>query len=313
MHIVKDRSFGRAVRTGTAKVKTPAFSFKCALRLPPVALSRVGRWGGLAVRALLVFSMMLLTTALFSQSAPKKGATIQWEPVTGAGGYQVELMRGGTVIINYRTQATSYTIDPSLLEVGTYRLRISTLDRNQEIASDSPWIEIHVRDRKAAQRNIVYIGAGWGYNVLLPEWNTLADNSPLDFSLYCGYDLIPPFGIDLVADYSSYRKNSSKDAVFKSLTSYSAIPGVYYKRPIVPHFDFFGRVGAGISIGVMEVGNEGETKVYLSTDFLITPSVGVRSTYDNFFADTGLEFQSIFYSSSPFFNLKPFIRVGVKF
>lgn len=263
-----------------------------------------------------VISLLLLvfvSTFLFSQSARPKSPVIEWEAVKGAGGYQIELMKDGRVLINQKTQSTSYALDPSILSPGVYKLRVSTLDRNQDVASNSPWINIYVKERKVAGRKYLYVGIGWSYNILLQNWNKIASNSARDFQLYGGYDYFKPIGFDLSLAYTALENKGRDDIVFQNLALFSALPGVYYTRPFNENFSLFVRVAGGLSSSTMKVLDGDEKETHNSIDPALAATIALRSEYGRVFMDSGFELMSVVYSSSPLFDVRVFFRIGARF
>ena len=257
--------------------------------------------------------VVFVSTLLFSQNARTKSPVIEWEPVNGAGGYQIELMREGRVLINQKLQSTSYALDPSILSPGVYKLRVSTLDRNQEVASNSPWINIYVKEKNAAGRKYLYIGIGWSYNVLLQNWNKIASNSPRDFQLYGGYDYFKPIGFDLTLSYTALENKGREDIVFQNLALFTALPGVYYTRPFNENFSLFIRAAGGLSSSSMKVLDGTEKATHNSIDPAIAASIALRSEYGRVFMDSGFELLSVVYSGSPLYDVRLFLRIGARF
>lgn len=272
-----------------------------------------GRILVLARNACVLALVFLFSTQVCAQTSANRGATIQWEAVRGAGGYEIELMRDGRLLVKQRTSATSYTIDASLLSPGTYRIRISTLDRNQEVASNSPWIDIHVKEKKVFGRKYFYVAAGWSYSILLQNWNKVGENSPKNAHLYGAYDLFNQIGVDLKIETLYVDNKSDVGIVFEGLTVFSAAPGLYYTIPLNERFGVIVRGGAGLAYSRLESQSDDSTKISNSIDPLVYASAGLRAYYNNYFADTGLEFSGVIYQGSPFFDLKPYIRIGIRF
>lgn len=90
-----------------------------------------------------VIIAVILTISQTGSFSAQNDAILQWKPVTGAGGYIIEIRDSGEKII-VEKMITDTTYDISKLKPGKYQYRLTTLNKLQRKGNNTGWINFSI-------------------------------------------------------------------------------------------------------------------------------------------------------------------------
>ena len=272
-----------------------------------------------------------------------QNSIIKWEPVHGAGGYIVEIIDSDDkTVIKKETRDNSLNVGALL--PGIYKYRITTLNKLKEAGENTGWLTLTIKKEDIIQdvnvatgssedetkKKSFALGIGWEYNIPLPQWSSILDNSYSGLNVYISFSLsqvklikntpfISSCGIEAQAAISQY--SVSDDRPNRSdLTIYGFHAGFNYLMPldsIDPRMKLIFNIDPGLSYSKYSDAYKGSVTMpnpNSSTDFSLISGVSVRYLWTNsFFTDISTQYYRIFYISHPFNDIKLILRIGMNF
>ncbi len=280
-------------------------------------------------KVIIVFIMSIISlNTLYAQpaeknqpDAPKPKPRITWESVQGAGGYLVELRKDNVVILSEITKKTFYEIDVNVvsLEPGDYKLRISSLDKNNEIASDSPWLNVEVKRAREVAPPVIpkqyFVGLGLPVNFVFGSWDSILSASLFQgINLYGSYYTPIQFlGAACQIDVLYFGSKSTANKVNSRLLLSSLDVGAFYHNNFNLPVEFIAGLNLGLVLSSITIDDNGKTTNLKTIDPAIMPEISVRYTYEYFFIEPVISMKNIFYYEKTFTSFRAVIRAGAAF
>ncbi|MCP4133964.1 MAG: porin family protein [bacterium] len=171
----------------------------------------------------------------------------------------------------------------------------------------------------------LYVGPGYVYSVVFPEWNSYIDNAYLGISLYGGYDLnnfgllkkipvVNQMGVEVELLFVNYPCTPSSTQQNSSMTALFFAPGLYYKENFSLPVDFLIRGDFGFVRSFINTDNETTGSTASSSDYYFSLGLAVRWVFlDYFFIEAGADYRHICYiNSNDIKSFCPVLRAGVR-
>ena len=293
--------------------------------------------------------ILLLILSIFGKVYGNQNTLIKWEPVYGAGGYIIEVIDSDdkTVI---KKETRNNSLDVEELPIGTYKYNITTLNKLKKRGKNTGWLTLTIKKEdvvtekkdtvkesssKPDKTNFA-LGIGWEYNITLPEWSGILNNSYLGLNIYMSFPLsqikriknipfISSCGVEAQANISQYPVNNKSilpDFMNQALLVCGFHAGFNYFIPldlISPKIKLVFNINPGLSYSKyndnFKKSNSGNTlNPSSSLDFSLISGVSVRYLWTNsFFTDISAQYYRIFYISHPFDDIKLVLRIGILF
>jgi len=308
---------------------------------------------------ILCFFLLYLSSPLFAQennNSRLRKTEIKWKEVKGASGYRVQVaLKDKSVVFDKVVLLNKIVFS---LPSGIYYIKIGALNKFQKVAVWSGWSlfnvsspskfakkkqkkEISINLEKKKTPNMFFenrgfadigikIDLGYTINQILPQWNSVVENSFAGDSLNVSYCLgnnftirkIPVLrnmGIEGNFNFASYSAIPSASFPLVSLNTFRFGTNIFYTTSFNSPANIIVRAGGGMvvsGVGLNLYDSSSGNTTYrdlTSFDGYIDLGVFVEFRFCDFFhIEAGLEFNTIFYKQQSLLDLKYKISFGVR-
>jgi hypothetical protein len=223
-------------------------------------------------------------------------------------------LKKGSVTVNPESmkrisrEEIEISITPTAMGKGYYDLVLTNPGGNSRTLS---------RALTVGSEPSIHLGISGNYNMLLPQWNSIMDNSFMGGELYLGYHplffnsfrFLKHLGIEASLAYMQHRGIPFPGG---SLRMISGSGGLAFEQLIFSHLSMVLHCGSGLQktdINVKitsEKASSYDTLIYAGASFRIYPHAG-------FFIEPGSEYRHVLSLNENIKSIRSYLRLGYRF